>query len=89
MAADGKSCTERKKAGVGSALQGMSQSEENRNTTMENKLQMLSIRRKCARCTHTRHPRRIIMKMDLIYYSFFTQKQGMYTRNQIDYNYQG
>lgn len=34
---------------------------------MENKLQMLPVRRKCALATHARHPRRIIMKVHLIH----------------------
>lgn len=57
-----ESCLERKTAGLGSALQGLSLSQETEHTTMENKLQMLSVRQKCAHSTHTHHPRRIIMK---------------------------
>lgn len=76
MAADEEVATEREKAISGNALQRMSQIKKIGKNTMENKLQMFSVRQKCAHSTHTHHPRIIIMKTDLIYFSF-TEKNSM------------
>lgn len=74
----------RQKSRIG---QGISQSKTTENNTMENKLQMLSVRQKYARSIHTHHPRRIRMEKDLIY-SSFVQKHSLYEINHTVCHYQ-
>lgn len=84
-----QSCMEKKISRIGqpSLKHESEKKEKKRNNTMENQLQMLSIRHKCVRSMHTRHPWRITMKMDLIY-SSFTQTHSTDTRNYIECNAQ-